>query len=630
MKKVYLSALALTLGATSVNAQLDLPQLNTERPTHSSASPSVNRALGQDVYNDDFSDATLWTIDNDGESGAQFGWNIDATNDSWYLLDIASTSGGDFAEVNNGDATQGTQILDKVYTMTTSAPLDILNLTQTATGTATDEVNVSFEQYGATFNDLQELQVSTDGNTFTTVYDNSNREALTASGGSAYANTEKVYVNISDAIAGNGSSVWFRFRWTTASTNVTSPNVWITYGWMIDDLAISTLNDYDLSVVTSEWGSYSLDDGNGGFVFNGMPYYTIPLSQLGQMSFNATVRNQGGLDLTNVQIDVDVNGTVTSSTPTTVVAGTTDSLALNLTLPGAGVYTVSQSISMTETDDVPSDNDLYTIPQDITVEANGHIFARDENQNFGIGGGNTDVDGSEVQGFEAGNYFEILADQTVAGIDVGIADNQDNVGDEIYVAIYSRDANGFVLEGVSDFHTVNPEYLGEIITFNFPSAIQLQAATGLYFACVGTQDDFEYMTSGFSPRGLSLIYYGGGMAAPVTNGNFFTSATPVVRLNFQGTVGLEDEANVNATLGQNAPNPFATTSTIEFELTETANVSFEIRDLSGKIVETADLGKMNAGTQSYTVDASNLSSGIYTYTMTTGEKSVTKKMVVKK
>ncbi|SFT85982.1 Por secretion system C-terminal sorting domain-containing protein [Lishizhenia tianjinensis] len=629
MKKVYLSALAIALGAGSVMAQSGVPNLSTLRPYEKGANNATAKALGIDVYTDDFSTPANWTIDNDGESGATFGWNIDATNDSWALADIASTSGGSFAEVNNGDPIAGTQILNKVYTMTTSAPLDIMALTAANGGGATDQVNLSFEQYGAKFNDLQEVRVSTDGTNFTSVFDNNGKEILSSTGGSAYANTEKVYVNISDAIAGGATSVWIQFRWTTASANVTNPNNWVTYGWAIDDLAISTLNDYDLSVSASNWGSYSLDDGSGNFIFNEIPYYIIPTAQVGQMAFSANVNNPGGQALTNVALEVDVNGSVTSSTPTTLAAGATDSLSVSLTLPGNGVYTISQSITMTEADDVPSDNALKVIPQNIIV-ADTHIFARDEYSNYDLGGGTATIDGNEVFGYEAGNYFEIIANMDVMGIDVGIGNEQGNVGDEIYGAIYTPDGQGsFTLVAVTDYTEVPSWSLGKVLTLNFQAPATLQAG-GLYFACVGTQSDFEYLTSGFSPRGLSLIYYGGGMMAPVQGGNYYTSATPVVRLNTQGTVGTEEIDALGATLGQNAPNPFSATSEITFELAEAQAVSFEIRDLSGRLVQSADLNTLNAGTHTFTVDASNLSGGVYTYTMTAGGKSVTKKMIVKK
>ena len=119
------------------------------------------------LWQNDFSNPASWTIDNSGQGGGQYGWTIDNVSDGWWApAGIASTSGGNFAELSNGDPTAGgfgTQALDVIYTMTTSAPINI-----SALG-GNNFVSLQFQQYGARFNDLQEIQVSTDGVTFTTV-----------------------------------------------------------------------------------------------------------------------------------------------------------------------------------------------------------------------------------------------------------------------------------------------------------------------------------------------------------------------------------------------------------------------------------------------------------------------------
>lgn len=625
MKKVYLSALAIALGVSGVNAQTFVEKNTAMKQFPGDAKIAKTKALGTPVWTNDFSNASDWTIDNDGQSGATFGWNIDATADSWYFTGgISSTSGGGFAEVNNGDATQGNQVLDVTYTMTTAQAIDV----QTLAGS--NLVNLSFEQYGALFNDLQEVQVSTDGTNFTTVYDNLDKEVLSQAGGAPYADPEEVVVPIGDVIAGGASTVYIRFSWTTNYPNsATNPNVWITYGWMIDDVAISTLPDYDIAITSTVWGS----------LVNELQYYRIPTAQVQPIKFSANVKNQGGTDMTNVAVDLDVNGSVTNGTAVNITANTEDSIAVEYTPAGADSYTLAASIVSTEVDDIPGNNVLPMVPADIVVEDvpatpgsiayEGYIYQRDAGSNYGENGGTTTIGGTEVTGYEAGTYYEINTDATLHALDIGIADNSDNVGTEVYAAIYSYGANGFQIEGTSDFHTVTNDDLGKIRIMNLTAPVNLTAGT-LYFAAIGTQDDFTYMSSGTSYQGLSLIFYGGGMLAPVTNGNFYTTATPVVRMNFLGNVATEGVDALEASLGQNAPNPFSTTTDITFELTEANNVSFEIRDLSGKLVQSANLNTLNAGTHTYTVDASNLAGGVYTYTMTVGGNSVTKKMVVKK
>ena len=68
------------------------------------------KILGVTLWSDDFSNPANWTLDNSGQSGIDFGWNINSTNDGWWANSgIASTSGGNYAELVNGDAQAATQ-----------------------------------------------------------------------------------------------------------------------------------------------------------------------------------------------------------------------------------------------------------------------------------------------------------------------------------------------------------------------------------------------------------------------------------------------------------------------------------------------------------------------------------------
>ena len=92
--------------------------------------PSLETGLLKDegitIWSDDFSDENTWTIDNSGQT-ADYGWNINAVSDGWYSTNgINSTSGGNYAELVNGDPFEETQALDVVYTLTTSAPIDVI------------------------------------------------------------------------------------------------------------------------------------------------------------------------------------------------------------------------------------------------------------------------------------------------------------------------------------------------------------------------------------------------------------------------------------------------------------------------------------------------------------------------
>jgi hypothetical protein len=93
--------------------------------------------------------------------------------------------------------------------------------------------------------------------------------------------------------------------------------------------------------------------------------------------------------------------------------------------------------------------------------------------------------------------------------------------------------------------------------------------------------------------------------------------------------GVNDYNNDLSKLSQNYPNPFSSTTTIDYTLVNASNVSIEVFDITGKSVTLVSEGYKSAGTHQVTLDATNLNNGIYYYSFKTDAGQVTKKMVVK-
>ena len=83
---------------------------------------------------------------------------------------------------------------------------------------------------------------------------------------------------------------------------------------------------------------------------------------------------------------------------------------------------------------------------------------------------------------------------------------------------------------------------------------------------------------------------------------------------------------VNFNLQQNYPNPFNPSTTIKFSINETSIVKLSIYNLLGQKVATLINQSLNAGLHSVQFNASNLSSGIYFYRLTSGSNSRVMKM----
>lgn len=614
MKKhiTLLSGLLLVSGAFAQQSKINVgakpaSAINTDAQQAPVKPLAQTKALGTAFWTNDFSTPSDWTIDNDGQPGTgNYGWNINATKEGWANTTtqgiINSTSDGNFAELGNGlppsqANPNGTMSSNVDYNLTTSAPIAI----------TTNNISLSFFQNGALFNDLQEFQISLDGTNFISVGNNNDKGVLSQAGGSAYPNPDFVTVNLASYIPVNATQIWIRFHWTTRFPSSTSPNAWITYGWNIDDVALTTNADYDVKVQSTYWGS------------EGLAYYKIPTAQIVPIDFSANVLNNGTDTMNNVVYNVNISGAGTfagTSNAVNIFPINDDSLAIStqFTPSAVGTYNVTRSITSTETDDIPANNTLANYSFDVT----NFIYARDNS----VYSGYTD---NQANGFEAGNFFDIYTDYDLEGINTRFASGTP-LQSEVYARIYSLDANGdFVLIDETDLvalvsGNLNSDYF---IPFNTPVTL----SPGTYLAMVGTYDpDVKIANAGTTDPQTSFFLDGNDIT--VSSDLYYTTDVPVVRLNFDPSMISVDEiaefTNLNV-----APNPFNNETAIKFDLKAASEVSVEVTDLAGRVVFSAPATQMNEGTQTIAIDGAAFGAGVYNATLKVGN-SVTTKRIVKK
>ena len=102
---------------------------------------------------------------------------------------------------------------------------------------------------------------------------------------------------------------------------------------------------------------------------------------------------------------------------------------------------------------------------------------------------------------------------------------------------------------------------------------------------------------------------------------------------FDEVIGLAnvDEPNTGEVLivNQNYPNPFDNTTSVMVWLTRPGDVKIEVRNMMGAIVKNQTYSNLFKGNHELTIDGSDLTSGVYTYTLIAGGNSVSKTMMVK-
>ncbi len=82
-------------------------------------------------------------------------------------------------------------------------------------------------------------------------------------------------------------------------------------------------------------------------------------------------------------------------------------------------------------------------------------------------------------------------------------------------------------------------------------------------------------------------------------------------------------------LTQNYPNPVVDNTMIQFQLDEASTVTFEVFDITGKLVYSEDLGNVPALTnQVVDFNRADLAAGTYTYGVVTASERLTRKMII--
>jgi hypothetical protein len=95
------------------------------------------------------------------------------------------------------------------------------------------------------------------------------------------------------------------------------------------------------------------------------------------------------------------------------------------------------------------------------------------------------------------------------------------------------------------------------------------------------------------------------------------------------TTGQEEMTHSFSSIevSQNQPNPFSGTTTINITSQRVSPVIIEVSNLMGQTVYTMDAGTIN-GTKKVEINAENLQSGVYFYSVKIGGESISRKMIV--
>jgi len=139
-------------------------------------------------------------------------------------------------------------------------------------------------------------------------------------------------------------------------------------------------------------------------------------------------------------------------------------------------------------------------------------------------------------------------------------------------------------------------------------------------------DNFLSSNVGSSPNAGVLYYDKGNLFSQQGGGVYKLRVTYSI---ITGNTKISNELPNSFKLNQNYPNPFNPSTTIEYEISSASLVQLKVYDVLGNEIRTIVSNYLVPGKYSSNFDASDLSSGVYFYTLTSsGQKIDTKKMIL--
>lgn len=332
---------------------------------------------------------------------------------------------------------------------------------------------------------------------------------------------------------------------------------------------------------------------------------------------SATLFNGSNTGLTNIPVDLTINGTnsfTASVTIPSLAAGAQTNVvfpAYNPSLPGLSNIIVS----------VPNDQNNANNTRNITQSVTCNV----------IGTGPTSVapvSYSSGVGFNTGSgkilsQFQTASTETLIGTYLAISSGINNIGKSVYAIV--TNSNGVAL-ATSNTLTISSAELDTYQYFGF-NPIVFNANTNYHVGIVQPQGSPGYFPLGACPAPNAPPYYStqsftGTVLNPLTTNLGYFGIEPVFMTSLCSMVGLSDNSNTKDLSLKIYPNPAKDKLTLDIE-----NVSKEmilqVTNMLGQVVlQKDDLSEKTI------LDVSTLPKGIYCLSLVQGKMIQSSKLVI--
>jgi hypothetical protein len=393
-------------------------------------------------------------------------------------------------------------------------------------------------------------------------------------------------------------SVWLRFAWS-------DNGAWST-GTAVDNIMVAENYAYNAAILRAHTAEVSapFDDTS---VISG-EYSQIPIEQAAAITPGARVVNKGSQPIENLILNAEISldGNVLGSYNSQVFdilypfQQTNIYVYTDLIPSTAGVYEINYELISAQDEDL-SDNTGFR-----TINYVTDIYALDD------GTADSFRDNSGLS-FTIGNRFEIANEGSICH-SIGIGIGSPSVPfSQIFARIY--DSNYLFVAGSAPYviqaGDMTPLGGQNLINIPLSTPVELQGGTDYiaavsYFANPAWQ--FAVANSGSSQEQFSVFQDQFGDW-------FFTTTTPMIRMNLSPSVSLPQEVTSVENLSI-FPNPVSSGYELTIPAANNGQVMVELLDLSGRIIDRQNI-EVSEGQRIFSpVPVSHMPAGLYLISLT--------------
>lgn len=666
MKKILLFAIGLfSIAAVSAQVQQAPVQLKTIVPSSEATYQTVNHTTnnnaqfrgGDEFFCEDFSNGYdgnnpygAWTTFDDAALGDVWENGGPGLSNGQYSSEaaLASTTGSNGyalfdADGYNTDNDLYAGGLPPGITGYLTSPIIDMSLLNSAV--------VSWEQffrYCCFDMSPITLEVTVDGGSSWTLFAAHGDFTPDANVGSV--NGQEVSIDISCVAAGQ-SEVQIRFAYNSSLADIYNDfgASYSVYFWAIDDVCISANPNAD---------DIAINQVVNGDIFEIWEYYATPMDQAvtagnGGLLVGTIFENAGTTDISAATLTIEIldetqanvlnttvveDVTILSPTNPSVCPSMEDTMYVSTGwVPSEiGTYWIRSTMNNGEVVDATEDNNTMMKKIIYTEDQYGH----DDRDAIDFELRPPSAEGGIYEPHGWGNFYTFPNEGSSAyGVNVMFGTHC-NDGFDVQVRLYTVDGALATSDYEEFFFFIDedmiPSNSADMLTVHLEFGDEVEMdSEAIYFVGIMLADEGEedmtiraeeFIDTDFSSR----------MFQVTDDENWFSlGAIPSVRLVLGSHIPIDDSVDELAaangiTIFQNMPNPANDMTVVNYKLEESKEISFEIHDITGKLVQTINQGTQASGSHLITFDLKNMADGIYNYTMIADGIRITKKMVVGK